>query len=1127
MTSAGLGWKGVVSPKIILVGLAMLFLGVGGFAYYYGQAPPVPVEQIPLTPLPEKIIEVEPNEDELVGDPEPPQYLTARKIVYKTVEIPEPKEIVPPTVNIVSPKTGTTLAAPASIRVEAEVLPRAREIEKVEFFYARVTAASFTIYNTIKDVQIANAPLIRVGEVKQLPYVLENVKLDTGVYSIYAIVKDEYGIRQISSPQTIVVDKYLPTVNPLTKYPIINYAKDFGWRPAIFESPSVSDPPKCMELDVTSAFENVVSGTSNFISEGQEAGFKVEIKSLDQSRRYRYEWRVSAGEILNGQGSDSIVVNTVGLGGQTVIATVRVADDAGCNETTSGEAQILQQGEPVYDGSSFSLSEQISRLDDFVSKLSRNPSSQGYVIAYGGKPFCKGEAQKLALFVKNYLINKGIDKNRIVTIDGGFAETSFALLEPVPEGAVPPTPDDDIVADTTNIKACSLDRLNRLDKRSTWLSKPKAPYKRCKDIDEKLNFLTGFSGSPRWVNVCPFNPEDPSDKRGKLQMKLSAKSIGIFGDTLAYRYLPNGGTIDAKNETAIWNLDSAKFIPGTYTVILEADDGCESKNITTQNVHIANYCKPCFVGASSFSNSGDIEGEVSFSTNLIASDESLASKKKLNYSWAVSQGAIASGQGTNEISVDTKWMSGQGRTTRIRLDGKPNEYSLNTPDNIDKSSIKITVEIGGIKNQKGTLSFSASFPFNKNALSYDWTATGSRGAVISGHKTKDIRIDLSDFNTDDKITLSVKVSGFNILSFEAQIPEKWAIEKTLTERDLVYHWSVDKGTIISGQGTKRLEVDTGDLPYGTEVNATVKVDGIRQYCVNEDSVVGVVGSGVKPIVTEVLAATPPLRGTARRGRRKNKDGVITQSEIEETTRLNGQSPENGTSPTPGGTPKTDEKEYIKIEWPKDKVQIQQSFSIIVTYNRVKESLDVTDTQGQIVAELKPKDMIQLVKDKWGADYVVWAQMRLQSSGLYQSKTDTCSPKCETDFVPLSTTEQKWTFSVTAYEAGDQKFNLEMWVKGRHKVTNYETSAERVWGKEDLNVTVSANLPTNRQLFFSSGFFCLIGLVFAARGIKFKGIKILIAGGNIAGRDMAGGDIVGGDKVGGDKVTVTNDDKDDT
>lgn len=1002
MSSTSVSWKEVFSLKVILAGVILLFLGIGGFVYYYGQTPPVPVEQIPSTPLPEKIIKGQPTEDETTEDyAQRKKITTTKKVTYSTGKNPESNEIMPPTVNILNPTAGTTFVTPAAIKLEAEVLPKNREIEKVEFFYARISGESFSIYNTIKDVQIPNSLLIKIGEVKQNPYILENARLNTGIYSIYAIVTDKYGIRQISSPETIIVDDYLPKKNELIKYPPINTEKDIGWYPPIYYPTSILTPLKCMELTVESTVENPIVKNMRFISEGQKVDFKVHIKSPNQFQKFKYEWRITAGEILQGQNSNSITVDTGGLGGQILIATVRVEDEEGCSETVSGEAYILQQGDPIYHKNSFSGDET-------------------------GKP-------------------------------------------------------------------------------SRLFSPPKHPYKKCSNIDEKLNFFTTFRGAYDAINVCPFNDEDPLDRREDLQMKLLANSIGIFGDTLSYKYFTNGGVVNADGAYAIWDLDSVKLIPGRYTSILEVDDGCESKNVTAKTVRITNYCMPCLT-TRSFSNSHEVEGRVSFSTNLIANDENSSLERKLNYSWRISQGAIASGQNTNSIVVDTGWM-------------------VDSENNIDKSKIETSVEIGGLKQIKGILSFNANLPFNKNALSYDWTVSDSKGIIISGQKTKDIKIDTSKLKNNENIILSVKVSGFNILHFRVE-PQKWAIEKSLTEKDIKYNWSVDKGTIISGQGTDYIKVDTNDLLYGTEITAIVEVQGVREYCVNEVYEVGRVGS--PNIIPQLIDDYGALAGSKifRRALRKNQNGEIVQSEIEQKTELANQTSENGNSTIQNGEPHSEEKEFIKIEWSKKPVQIQQSFSIIVTYNRVKEALEVKDTTGEVLTELKSKDIIQLIKDKWGDDYVVWAQIRLQSAGLYQSDTVTCSPNCQTDFLPLTVTEQKWTFNVTARNAGEHTFNIEMWIEGKHKETNYKTLAERVWGMDNLKVTVREDTPTKNQLFYSSGFLCFLGLVFAIRGVRFGNIKVLIAGGNMAGRDMAGGDIVHGDKIEGNKTTnleVANDD----
>src|SRR5580765_1293569 len=49
-----------------------------------------------------------------------------------------------------------------------------------------------------------------------------------------------------------------------------------------------------------------------------------------------YKWKVSAGTITSGQGTSSITVDTTGLGGQVLTATVEVGGvDPACNRTAS------------------------------------------------------------------------------------------------------------------------------------------------------------------------------------------------------------------------------------------------------------------------------------------------------------------------------------------------------------------------------------------------------------------------------------------------------------------------------------------------------------------------------------------------------------------------------------------------------------------------------------------------------------------------------------------------------------------------------------------------------------------------------------------------------------------------
>ena len=80
-----------------------------------------------------------------------------------------------------------------------------------------------------------------------------------------------------------------------------------------------------------------------------------------------------------------------------------------------------------------------ARLDNYAIALQMDPNDQGYIIAYAGRSTVKGEAQKRLDFAKAYLTNKrGLDAQRIVTVDGGYREEATTELWAVPSGATPP-----------------------------------------------------------------------------------------------------------------------------------------------------------------------------------------------------------------------------------------------------------------------------------------------------------------------------------------------------------------------------------------------------------------------------------------------------------------------------------------------------------------------------------------------------------------------------------------------------------------------------------------------------------------------------------------------------------------
>jgi hypothetical protein len=163
--------------------------------------------------------------------------------------------------------------------------------------------------------------------------------------------------------------------------------------------------------------------------------------SLVSSMNVTYNWSVSAGTISSGQGTSSITVDSTGLGGQTVTATVEIGGlDPACSRTASCSAQVTAPapGATKFDEyGNIRFNDEKARLDNYAIQLQNQPGAQGYIIAYGS---CAGEAQARADRAKDYLVNtRGIDAGRIVTLDGGCREELVVELWIVPSGATAPT----------------------------------------------------------------------------------------------------------------------------------------------------------------------------------------------------------------------------------------------------------------------------------------------------------------------------------------------------------------------------------------------------------------------------------------------------------------------------------------------------------------------------------------------------------------------------------------------------------------------------------------------------------------------------------------------------------------
>lgn len=80
-----------------------------------------------------------------------------------------------------------------------------------------------------------------------------------------------------------------------------------------------------------------------------------------------------------------------------------------------------------------------ARLDNFAVELQNQPDALGHVIVYRSRRDPPGISQRYALLARDYLVKqRGIARNRLVTVDGGRSGCLMYELWVVPPGAAPP-----------------------------------------------------------------------------------------------------------------------------------------------------------------------------------------------------------------------------------------------------------------------------------------------------------------------------------------------------------------------------------------------------------------------------------------------------------------------------------------------------------------------------------------------------------------------------------------------------------------------------------------------------------------------------------------------------------------
>ena len=197
------------------------------------------------------------------------------------------------------------------------------------------------------------------------------------------------------------------------------------------------------------------------VTEGEIITYTADV-SYSGNADLKYNWKVTpaSARIISGMGTSTLNVDSTGLGGQRIVATL-TADDGSSDPACAQSAQAVSIIAPIEkriivaqefdECNSCSLDDQKARLDNLAIELQNDPSTRAYILAYGGRMSPINQVEKLMSRVRDYLVTKrGIDASRLEVINGGFREEDSVELWIVPSGASAPRPTPTVQAGEVN-----------------------------------------------------------------------------------------------------------------------------------------------------------------------------------------------------------------------------------------------------------------------------------------------------------------------------------------------------------------------------------------------------------------------------------------------------------------------------------------------------------------------------------------------------------------------------------------------------------------------------------------------------------------------------------------------------
>jgi hypothetical protein len=191
----------------------------------------------------------------------------------------------------------------------------------------------------------------------------------------------------------------------------------------------------------------IVTGPSSTINRGDQMEFYVTVGNR-LTKDYRYDWTVSLGTIISGQGTPIIRVGTnAARAGSVITALVKVSSLPGhCENASSdtGSVTAKLEGDPVNRFGKITNGNVRAYLDNFLVEMMNDANSKGLIALKLNKNWSYGQKYYFVKLRYDHLVFRKIDKTRItfsLDLNDGYDEEETALWI-VPPGAEFPEQDN-------------------------------------------------------------------------------------------------------------------------------------------------------------------------------------------------------------------------------------------------------------------------------------------------------------------------------------------------------------------------------------------------------------------------------------------------------------------------------------------------------------------------------------------------------------------------------------------------------------------------------------------------------------------------------------------------------------